>query len=359
MGEGKTSMTKKVTIQDLALRLNLSPATVSRALRDHPSINEGTRRLVHGLAGEMGYTTHLTSRSLRRAGPLKRPIAWITPLVNFQFEDPIILETLGGIASRCAEIGRHFLHIPTDVGRELDTYRELIAEGVVEGFVVANRMTEGDRRVEYLLEEKVPFVAYYGATPLDGDYPSVDVAFADAYALGTRHLLDLGHRRIALLNSLPNFQASAERERGYRAALAERDVWTSGNWVVAGPKTEEFGYSAMRQLLDGVAAPTGVICSSTMAAKGALAAINERGMLVGQDVSLVNFDDNVAGSFYAVPLTGLFSPARPLGRKVVDFLDRTIAGEPPGTLHHLTHPELIVRGSTGPVPDQFAIANAG
>ena len=58
-----------------------------------------------------------------------RPIAWITPLVNFQFEDPIILETLGGVASRCAEIGRHFLHIPTDVGRELDTYRELIADG--------------------------------------------------------------------------------------------------------------------------------------------------------------------------------------------------------------------------------------
>lgn len=351
-------MAKKVTIQDLAKRLNLSTATVSRALRDHPSINEGTRRSAHEMAAEMGYTTHLTSRSLKKPGALlKRPIAWITPLVNFQFEDPIILETLGGVASRCAEIGRHFLHIPTDVGRELDTYRELIADGVIEGFIVANRVTEGDRRVDLLLEEKVPFVAYYGATPLVGDYPSVDVAFAEAYALGTRHLLDLGHTRVALLNSLPNFQASAERERGYRAAMAERDVWISGNWVVGGPKTEEFGYSAMRQMLDSVAAPTGVICSSTMAAKGALAAINARGLVVGQDISLVNFDDNVAGSFYSVPLTALFSPARPLGRKVVDFLDRTIAGEAPHDLHHLTHPELIIRSSTGPAPAELAAAS--
>jgi LacI family transcriptional regulator len=348
-------MVKKVTIQDLADQLNLSPATVSRALRDHPSINDGTRRSVHELAAGMGYTTHLTSRSLKKGGTLlRRPIAWITPLVNFQFEDPIILETLGGIASRCAEIGRHFLHIPTDVGRELDTYRELIAEGVIEGFIVANRVTEGDRRVEYLLEEKMPFVAYYGATPLTGDYPSVDVAFAEAYALGTRHLLELGHRRIALLNSLPNFQASHERERGYRAALAEQQVWSSANWVVGGPKTEEFGYSAMRQMLDSVSAPTGVICSSTMAAKGALSAINERRLTVGRDVSLVNFDDNVAGSFYSVPLTTLFSPARPLGRKVVDFLDRTIAGEASGDLHHIAHPELIVRGSTGPAPTELA-----
>ena len=77
-----------------------------------------------------------------------------------------------------------------------------------------------------------------------------------------------------------------------------------------------------------------------------------------RDVSLVNLDDSVAGSFYSVPLTTLFSPARPLGRKVVDFLDRTIAGEPASGLHHLTHPELIVRGSTGPVPTELAAVSA-
>ncbi len=129
-------------------------------------------------------------------------------------------------------------------------------------------------------------------------------------------------------------------------------MWTSANWVVGGPKTEEFGYSAMRQMLDSAAAPTGVLCSSTMAAKGALSAINERGLTVGRDVSLVSFDDNVAGSFYSVPLTTLFSPSRPLGRMVVDFLDRTIAGEPPGELRYVSHPELIVRRSTGPAPGE-------
>jgi LacI family transcriptional regulator len=149
-------MAKKVTIQQLAQELNLSAATVSRALNDHPLINADTKRAVGELAEKLGYTARQPAG--HRPGSLgaRKPLAWITPLMNFQFEDPIILEIIGGIVSRSAEIGRTFLHIPTDASHELETYRELIASGEIGGFILANRLAEGDRRLEFLLESRVP-----------------------------------------------------------------------------------------------------------------------------------------------------------------------------------------------------------
>ncbi len=297
----------------------------------------------------MGYTTHLTSRSLKSLARCSSArSAWITLAGRcLQFEEPIILETLGSVASRCAEIGRHFLHIPTDVGRELDTYRELIADGVVEGFIVANRVTEGDRRVDLLLEEKVPFVAYYGATPLDGDYPSGRCRLRRGLCAG--HQAPARPRPPACRPS----QLAAQLRRpapsasaGYRAAMAERNVWTSGNWVVGGPKTEEFGYSAMRaDARQRRLRPPASSALSTMAAQGRARRPSTRaGVVVGQDISLVNFDDNVArqlllGAAHRTVLTG--PPARSHGGRFPR--PHAIAGEAPQTLHHLTHPELIIR----------------
>jgi LacI family transcriptional regulator len=341
-------MAKKVTIQQLATELNLSTATVSRALNDHPLINTETKRKVAELANQLGYMARKSApRTVENRA--RKPIVWVTPLANFEFEDPIILEILGGMVSRTMELGRHFLHIPTDASHELETYRDLIASDEIGGFIVANRLAEGDRRIEFLLESKVPFIAY-GAASTSNEYPWVHVDFAGAYREGTSHLLGLGHRRIAMLNAMPGFQTSTERESGYRRAMAEHDVPVSANWVVAGPKNEEFGYRCMQQLLEITPAPTAVICSSVITAKGALFAIDERGLVIGQDISLVAFDDNIAGTFYSTPLTTMFSPVRPLGRKIVDLLERAIAGEDPAGLQLVQHVELVVRASTGPVP---------
>jgi LacI family transcriptional regulator len=167
--------------------------------------------------------------------------------------------------------------------------------------------------------------------------------------MGTRHLLDLGHRRIALLNAMPGFQASAERESGYRRALAESGVTVSENWVIGGPKNEEFGYRNAHQLLDTTPVPTAIVCSSVMTARAAIFAMQERSLEVGRDVSIVAFDDNVAGTFHATPLTTMFSPVRPLGRRIVDILERVIEGDDVAGLNFIQRAELVARSSSGPV----------
>ena len=342
-------MAKKVTIQQLAQELNLSSATVSRALNDHPQINADTKRVVGELAEKLGYAAR--QPAVHRSGSLgsKKPIVWITPLVNFQFEDPIILEIIGGIVSRCAEIGRAFLHIPTDASHELETYRELIASKEIGGFILANRLAEGDRRLDFLMENRVPFISHGAIPPTSHTYAWVRVDFAHAYWMGTRHLLDLGHRDIALLNAMPGFQASAERESGFRQALAESGVTVSENWVIGGPKNEEFGYRIAHQLLDTTPAPTAIVCSSVMTARAAVFAVEERNLVVGRDVSIVAFDDNVAGTFHFTPLTTMFSPVRPIGRRIVDILERVIEGEDVTDLNFIQRAELLVRSSSGPL----------
>ena len=91
-----------------------------------------------------------------------------------------------------------------------------------------------------------------------------------------------------------------------------------------------------------------------MTAKGALFALYESNLKVGRDLSLIAYDDNVAGTFFAVPLTTLFAPIRPLGRQLIRLLERAIAGEDYARLNHVLMPELIIRGSTGPanVPNE-------
>lgn len=343
-------MAKRVTIQQLASTLRLSTATVSRALNDHPLINAETKRAVAELAEKLGYAARQSAHRSAASLGAKKPIVWITPLMNFQFEDPIILEIIGGMVSRSVELGRHFLHVPTDAGHELETYRELIASDEIGGFILANRLAAGDRRLEFLLEQNVPFISY-GATPASKAYPWVRVDFAHAYWLGTRHLIELGHRRIALLNAMPGFQATAEREAGYRKALSEVGVDVSENWVIGGPKNEEFGYRNTQQLLDTIPVPTAIVCSSIMTAKSAIFAINERGLVAGRDVSVIAFDDNVAGTFHSMPLTTMFSPVRPLGRRIIDLLERAIAGEDPAELNHVQRAELVIRSSSGPAPE--------
>lgn len=341
-------MAKKVTIQHIAESLNLSAATVSRALNDHALISDSTKQAVNELAVRLGYSRRVGAPRASSAAQ-KKPVAWITPLNNFQFEDPIILEIIGGMVSRAVEVGRQFLHVPTDAAYELDTYRELIASEAVDGFVLANRLTAGDRRLEFLLDQNIPFVAY-GATPVDQPYPCVEIAFAEAYRKATAYLIELGHARIALVNALPGFQTSIERERGYRSALDAFGVGASENWIFSGPKNEEFGYRSMHQLLESTPVPTAIVCSSVLGAKGAMFAIAEHGLVVGRDISLIAFDDNIAGTFYSTPLTTMFSPVRPVGRKLIDFLERAIEGEDYADLHHVQAVELVIRSSTAPAP---------
>ena len=320
-------------------------------MRDDEAVNLDTRSAVQRHAAELGYTPRSSKdRDSRRPGArLKGGFGLVHPLTSFAFEDPLLLDFIGGMASRTFELGRLFHMVPIEVSQEEMCYGNLLDEGTLDGFILLNARPSSDWRIRYLLARNVPFVVHgrgKEATP----YPCLDVGFRSGHRRAVQHLLDFGHRQIALLNSLPGTLIAAEWDAGYREGLEAGGIKGRANWILSGPKTEEFGYRALRQLLESEPAPTALVCSNVLSAKGAVQAVSDLGLAIGRDFSLVAYDDQLPGAFFSVPLTTIFAPCRPMGTMLVDLLDRAAASEPYDSLHAYIEPELVIRTSTGPSP---------
>ena len=336
----------RITLADLAAQLNLSTATVSRALRGDEVVNEETRTRVNTLAGELGYSPRRASRALSQSGStLRKGFGLIQPLNSFAFEDPLLLDFVGGMASRTLDFGRLFHLIPTEVSQEERCYDTVLDLDYLDGFVLLNARPTSDWRIDYLQSRGIPFVMH-GRGSENTIFPCLDVGFRRGHRLATTHLIELGHQAIALLNSLPGTLAAAEWEAGYREAMATAGLSVRANWMLQGPKTEEFGYHATRQLLQSEPSPTAAIYSNVLSAKGAVQALSDLGITIGRDFSLIAYDDQLPGAFYGVPITTIFAPCRPMGSRLVELLDEAVAGESPELLQDRFEPELVVRSST-------------
>lgn len=345
--EGDSPLTAgRITLADLAGQLDLSTATVSRALREDSVVNAETRERVHALATELGYLPRRAARPTSSpSAPMRKGFALVQPLNSFAFEDPLLLDFVGGMASRTLDFGRLFHLIPTDVSQEERCYDSVLDLDYLDGFVLLNARPSSDWRIEHLQARGVPFVVH-GHGSEDAVYPCLDVGFRYGHRLATDHLIGLGHRSIALLNALPGTLAAAEWEAGYREGMEAAGLPIRANWVLHGPKTEEFGYRATRQLLQSEPTPTAAIYSNVLSAKGALQALNDAGVAIGSEFSLIAYDDQLPGAFYSVPITTIFAPCRPMGARLVELLEGAASGEPYDLLQDRSEPELVIRAST-------------
>ena len=177
----------------------------------------------------------------------------------------------------------------------------------------------------------------------------------NAACLATRHLLDLGHRRIAYLGDRFGGQTDAERYDGYRSALAQAGLVLNTGYVVRGDGKAEGGAEAVGQLLDLPEPPSAVFCYNDMTALGALSAIRARGLNVPVDISLAGFDDLFFAAYLDPPLTTVRQPMRAMGRQAMQTLCRLLAGS--ASEHNIEVPgELIIRQSTAPAKEKIHAA---
>jgi LacI family transcriptional regulator len=226
-----------------------------------------------------------------------------------------------------------------------------VAKGMLDAFIV-NAPLAHDPRITYLREERIPFVVH-GREAAQVDYPFFDIDNALVSELATELVCDLGHSRIALLNG-PDVAAFArDRSSGFLRTLDRRSIEPSPALLFNGPLTESFGYATTLKLLGGTLGvpPTAIVCSSTSVAQGAYRAVRDRGLQVGQDVSIVSHDDDIPelpAVAFAPPLTVTRSPLTDACRPLAELLVASIrnGGSPPAG--RVATPELIVRSSTGP-----------
>ena len=247
----------------------------------------------------------------------------------------------------------HDYHLLTFTHRSdniLDVYAELIETRRVDGFVVSETNVDDDR-IRYLLEMDFPFVAFGRANP-DWDFPYVDVDGRAGMYQACTHLLALGHRRIGFIGWPEGSLAGDDRYRGYCEALDRAGVACDPRLVRRGSNGVESGYRLAAWLLSLPinARPTAIIAISDMMAIGAMNAVEEHGLQVGQDVAITGFDNMPLVEYLHPPLTSIRQPVDEVARRLINMLARLLSGEvlSEAERHVLVEPELVVRESSGP-----------
>jgi len=333
-----------VTIKDIAKRVGLSVTTVSRALNDFDDVNAETKELIRQTAADMGYVPNsLAQRFQKRKTDT---IGLILPTFGPRFSDPFFSELLAGVGNKAANQGYDLLvstRAPGD--EELQAYHQTVQGQRVDGLVVV-RTRRQDERIEYLRSVEFPFVAF-GRTEGELDFPFVDEDGAHGMRLVADHLVNLGHRRIACIASPPQMMFSHYRLIGLHARLEELGLPLAPDLVCVGDLTQRSGYEMAKELLQASSPPTAIIAFNDLMAFGAMSAAQNRGMIVGSDVSITGFDNIPMAAHSHPPLTTVDQPIYQIGSLVCEMLGRCIRGEPLEQKQVLLQPELNIRESSG------------
>jgi DNA-binding LacI/PurR family transcriptional regulator len=331
---------KRASIKDIARLAGVAHSTVSRALRSSPLVNAETARRIRLLAEQSGYRPSAAARSL-----VTRRSATVGVVVT-NIADPFAAEAVLGIED--AATGHDYAVILAnsngEAERELKVARAF-EERRVDGIIVTSSRV-GAIYAEQLSAARVPIVLLNNQHPSEFMH-SVMIGNAGASLAATRHLIALGHRRIAYIGDRNGCQSDAERFGGYRAALDDAGLAFRPEYVIHGDGRPEGGTAAMCALLDLVPAPTAVFCYNDMTALGALRAAADRGVGVPASLSVAGFDDLFFARYCAPPLTTVRQPMREMGRLAFEILLKLAGGDsaPPSVK---VPGQLIVRQSTAP-----------
>ena len=235
---------------------------------------------------------------------------------------------------------------------EAGAYRTLAAKASVDGVIVHGPRPD-DPRIKLLKELELPFVVHGRADENKADYNWVDVNNRRSFQRATEFLLDLGHRRIALINGLETMDFASRRRDGYLTALLARGIKPDADMMVSEEMTEDFGFrSAINMLGYDTKPPTAFLVSSMITAIGVRRAIADMGRVMGRDVSVVIHDDELSylRNGTDIPIfTAARSSVRQAGRICAETLLNIVNHPQDDAQHILMETELTVGESTGPL----------
>ena len=326
------------TMADVARRAGVSHQTVSRVLNDAPAVRPETRDNVLRAIEELGYRRNSAARALvtRRSGLIGVIVdeLWLYGPAS----------TVSSIAQAAREAGYGItLDLLWDisgpaVAQSLDHHLSQSVEAIV---LVAGH---GEIPGAAVRDLDVPLIALDGF--LGPDAPTAGVDQRAGGVMATRHLLDLGHRRIAHVTGPEDWPQAVARLAGYHDAMGHAD--TDPGPVVAGDWSPRSGYEGCRRILDEDPSTTALFVANDQMAMGAIRALVESGRRVPGDVSVVGFDDIPEAAFAQPPLTTIRQDFAALGREAVRLVVGAIGGEAlPSTL---VPPRLVARESTARPP---------
>ncbi len=336
--DGSIQTDRPATIRDVAGRAGVSKSVVSRVLRGAGTVSRQSREAVLVAAEELGYRPNAAARSL-----VQRRSFNVGVLVS-DLHNPFFAEIIDGIEAAAAACGYRMLITTGNRDRNaeaeaLETLLELRADGVI---LLSPRLLPS---VVARAGQTVPVVVVANLMRV----PGIDVVVNDdvrGAELAVEHLVGLGHRRIAMVDG-GDGAGAPERRRGYEAAMGRLGLGDLVQ-VASGDYTEEGGYSGAQRLLRLDPAPTAIFASNDLAAVGALNAVEEAGLAVPSDVSLVGYDNTALASLRHISLTTINQPRRQIGEMAMRAILRRIDKNQARAKRSVVEPRLVARDTTAP-----------
>ncbi len=338
-----------MNLKQLSEELGLSQATVSRALNGYPEVKEATRERVKDAALRLNYAPNVGARGLATGRSMM--IGHVIPVsTQHEMVNPIFGDFVAGAAQTYSGRGYDMMLKHVEDGAEAAAYRNLATQGGVDGIIVHGPKSN-DARIGLLTALGIPFVVHGRASGVAEPYSWVDVNNKRSFRRAAELLLDLGHQRIGLVNGLETMDFAARRRAGYVEALEARGVPVDPALMTRSEMTEANGSRAAAGMLAMADPPTAILASSLVSGFGVRRAIEEAGLTMGLDVSVVVHDDLVSylGDPSDVPLfSATRSSVREAGRISAELLMDIVENKGLGPKTRLLEAELVLGRSTGP-----------
>ncbi|MFM7100945.1 MAG: LacI family DNA-binding transcriptional regulator [Verrucomicrobiota bacterium] len=334
-----------VRLKDIAEAARVSVMTVSKALRDKPDLSAATKARIRQLASQMGYVPNLGAAGMRSR--TTRLLGLLIPATT----DPIYSRVILALEQSAMELGYDLVlaHSLGRVDREETMLRRLLARRV-DGLFVSPVYRLEDRAPVYeeLRARRIPTVILGPPAPFCAGFPSVATDDLGSAAAMTRHLLELGHRRIAFLAGPLVAPWAQGRMEGYRQALREAGLAPDHRMVFNAGATIEEGAAAALQFIQEDTGATALQAVNDLVAIGAAHTLLNQGVRIPQDLSVAGHGNVLTSEFFRVPLTTVRQPKLRLGSVAMDLMGRLLRGEPAESKR--LPAELVPRASTAPPP---------
>lgn len=330
------------TIRDVAKRAGVAPTTISRVINNSGYVSKETRQRVEAAIAELGYVPNTLARSLRFKKT--NTLALVVPDIT----NPFWTTVARGVEDAASDRDFNVILCNTDESEaEQEKYLTVLLQKQIDGILLAPARSTAEP-VELIQRQGVPVVVLDRRVP----YALVDMVRCDselgAYRL-VRHLLTLGHRRIAMLTGPQGVSTAEDRVAGYQQALGEIGLDANSDVVYYGEFTQASGYEMTQQALTATPRPTALFAANNFIAIGSLKALRDAGLQVPEDMTLVSFDD-LPPAFIIDPfLTVTAQPAYEMGHRATELLLARLSGLVSTESQEIVLPtETIVRRSSGP-----------
>jgi LacI family transcriptional regulator len=337
----KHHTSQMVRLKDIAARAGVSLMTASKAMREAADVSAQTRTRIRLLAQQMGYVPNSMAQGLRNR------TTRLLGVILSRVTNPVLGGTVSAIEEGAHEWGcdlflAHTLNSPD---REEACIRRLLARRVDGLFIFpVYRLAPTAAIYDDLWRRQTPTVILGQRTPFCAQFHNAETDDLGGSYQMTRHLLELGHKRIAFLCGPPGAPWAHERLQGYRRALREQQIEADDRLIfTAGSTMEEGGKAALQMLNESVAMSALQACNDLVAMGAANVFLNQ-GIKIPDDLSIAGFGNILMSEHFRIPLTTVRQPKRRLGAAAMEIMQKLLRGERPESQRLTT--ALIVRAST-------------